>query len=79
LTEHADEESVLEDFDIYDVEHGFLTGEIRRVWPKEAKYEVVGSTFDGRPIGIICRITRKGKVRVITVYKDKPKNRGEKR
>jgi len=60
-------------FDIYDVEYGILTGKIRRTWPKEGKYEVVGSALDGRPIGIVCRITKSGKVRVITVYKDKPK------
>lgn len=30
LTEHADEESVADDFDIYDVEYSILTGRIRR-------------------------------------------------
>jgi hypothetical protein len=33
---------------------------------------VVGSALDGRRIGIICRITQGGKVRLITVYEDKP-------
>ena len=73
LTEHADNEAMADGFDIYDVEYGILTGKIRRTWPKEGKYEVVGSAFDGRPIGIVCRITKSGKVRVITVYEDKPK------
>ena len=73
LTEHADNEAIADGFDIYDVEYGILTGKIRRTWPKEDKYEVVGSALDGRPIGIICRITKSGKVRVITVYEDKPK------
>ena len=61
-----------EGFDIYDVEHGILTGRIRRTWPKEGKYEVAGSALDGRPIGAVCRITQTGKVRVITVYEDEP-------
>jgi len=73
LTEHADNEAIAEDFDIYDVEHGILTGKIRRTWPREGKYEVVGSALDGRPIGVVCRITKRGKIRVITVYEYQPK------
>lgn len=73
LTEHADDEAVADGFDIYDVEQGILTGKTRKTWPRENKYEVVGMALDSRPIGIVCRITRTGKVRVITVYEDKPK------
>lgn len=73
LTEHADNEAIADGFDIYDVEYGILTAKIRRTWPKEGKYEVVGSALDGRSIGIICRITMSGKIRVITVYEDKAK------
>ena len=73
LTEHADDEAIADGFDVYDVEHGILTGKIRRTWAKEGKHEVVGSSLDGRPIGIVCRITATRKVRVITVYEDKPK------
>jgi len=73
LTEHAVNEATDENFDIYDLENTILTGKIRRTWPKAGKYEVVGSSLNGKSIGIICRITRKGKVRVITVYADKPK------
>lgn len=73
LTEHADDETMVNNFDIYDVEYGVLSGRIRRTWPKEGKYEVVGSALDGRSIGVVCRITGAGKVRVITVYEDKPR------
>ena len=73
LTEHADDEAIADDFDIYDVEYGILSGKIRRTWSREGKYEVVGSALDGRRIGIVCRITRTNKVRVITVYEDRPK------
>ncbi|MEW6717542.1 MAG: DUF4258 domain-containing protein [Chloroflexota bacterium] len=73
LTEHADDEAIADEFDIYDVEQGILTGKIRRTWTKEGKYEVVGLALDGRPIGIVCRITQTGKVRVITVYEDRLK------
>lgn len=75
LTEHADDEAAIDGFDIYDVEHGILSGTIRRTWPREGKYEIVGASLDRRPIGIVCRITGTGKVRVITVYEDKPKGK----
>ena len=72
LTEHADDEAITDGFDIYDVEQGILTGKVRRTWPKEGKYEVVGLALDRRRIGLVCRITQTGKVRVITVYEDNP-------
>jgi hypothetical protein len=73
LTEHADDEARDDGFDIYDVELGVLTGKIRRSWPRDGKHEVVGSALDGRPIGVVCRITQGGKVRIITVYEDRPR------
>ena len=73
LTEHADDEAGAESFDIYDVEYAVLTGKIRRSWPREAKCEIIGEALDGRTIGVICRITQSGKVRVITVYEDRPR------
>lgn len=75
LTEHADDEADIDGFDIYDVEHGILSGQIHRTWHREGKYEIVGASLDRRPIGIVCRITGTGKVRVITVYEDKPKGK----
>ena len=72
LTEHAYDEADEDDFDIYDIEQGIMTGKMRKNWPREGKYELVGSALDGRPIGIVCRLTVSGKVCVITVYEDKP-------
>lgn len=72
LTEHADEEAQIDGFDVFDVEHGFLTGRIRRLGSREGKYEVVGRATDNRAIGIVCRITPGNRVRVITVYEDEP-------
>lgn len=71
LTEHADDEAGIDGFDVYDIEHGILNGKIRKTWPREGKYEIVGISLDRRSIGIVCRITGGGKVRVITVYEDK--------
>jgi len=73
LTEHAVDEAAIDRFDIHDVEYGILTGKVRRAWPREGKYEVVGKALDGRPIGAVCRLTQSGKVRVITVYEDRPR------
>ena len=73
LTEHADDEAMAEGFDTFDVENGLLTGKVRRTWPREGKYEVIGRTLNRRTIGIVCRITVGGKVRVITVYEDNPR------
>lgn len=73
LTEHADFEAEEEDFNIYDIEQALLVGKIRRAWPKEKKYEIIGPAIDGRRMGIICRITTKSKLRVITVFEDKSK------
>ena len=72
LTEHAYVEAEEDGFDIYDIEQGILTGRIRKRWKRQGKYEIVGSAIDGRSIGIVCRITVSGKVRVITVYEDRP-------
>ena len=73
LTEHADDEAMQDKFDIYDVENGILSGKVRRTWPKEGKFEIVGKSLGGREIGVVCRLTRGGKVRVITVYQDQAK------
>jgi len=75
LTEHADDEAIADGFDIYDIEYSILNGKIRRTWAKEGKYEIAGISLDKRPIGIVCRITATGKVRIITVYEDKPKKK----
>ncbi len=59
MTEHAYDEANEDDFDIYDIEQGIMTGKMRKSWPKEGKYELIGSALSG-------------KVRVVTVYEDKP-------
>lgn len=72
LTEHALAEAEEDHLNIYDIENGILSGHIRKSWPA-GKYEVVGNALDGRKLGVICRLTAGGKVRVITVYEDRPK------
>lgn len=52
-----------------------MIGKIRRSWPSEGKYEVIGKTLDGRRIGVVCRLTPRGKVRVIAGMNTDPKNK----
>lgn len=73
LTEHADDEAIEDGFDVYDIEYAIMTGKIQRTWPREGKYEIIGRSLDGRFLGVVCRITGGGKVRVITAYADLPK------
>ena len=73
LTEHAYDEADADGFDIFDVEYAILAGRMRRSWPREGKFEIVGPALDGRLMGIVCRITTGQKVRIITVYEDRPK------
>ena len=71
LTEHAYDEAIDDDLTIHDIEFGMLNGRIRRTWPRSGKFEIVGTALDGRPIGIVCRITRGNKARIITAYEDR--------
>jgi hypothetical protein len=73
LTEHAFGEALEDQFDIFDIEHAILGGRMRRTWPRERKYEIVGPATDGRLIGLVCRVALTRKVRIITVYEDRPK------
>ena len=59
LSEHADDEAAADGFDIYDVEQGILTGRIRRTWPKEGKYEVVGSALDDAAQGSFAALPKR--------------------
>lgn len=60
LAEHADDQAMADGLDIYDVERALLTGKIRRTWPREGKCEVVGTSLDGRAMGVVCRVTEGG-------------------
>lgn len=71
FTDHALAELENDNLDEFDAETALLHGKIRRSWPRELKYEVVGQGNNKRRIGIICRITKTNKLRIITGYEDK--------
>ncbi len=72
MTLHAEEEMEDDNFNIYDVENGILTGEIlerqKDKTTAESKYRIRGETVTGEAIEIIVKIGATGKVVIITVY-----------
>lgn len=70
LTEQAYRETELDELDTYDIENVLLSGRVRRNWPAENRYEVVGQALDERRIGVVFRLTPGGKARVVAVFRD---------
>lgn len=71
FTEHAKAELAKDDFLVVDVEQGALRGKIAKVEPdleSGRKYTIVGESTDRRAIGIVCKFTASGQLRIITVY-----------
>ena len=68
---HFFEEMADDDISFEDIEMAVGNGRIRRKFtrdPRGTRYEVVGSTKEGREIAIICRIKNTGKLLLITTY-----------
>jgi Domain of unknown function (DUF4258) len=56
-----------------DVEHILLNGRIAHRFtrdPRGTRYEVVGSSRDGRYAGVVCRFWPSGVLLIITAYAD---------
>jgi hypothetical protein len=68
---HFFEEMANDDFIFADVETIIATGRIRHRFTRDtrgARYEVVGTTTEGREAAVICRIKETGKLLFITTY-----------
>ena len=68
---HFFEEMADDDLTFPDIELAVANGRIRRRFtrdPRGARYEVVGTSSDGRQIAVICRIKETGKLLFITTY-----------
>ncbi len=73
LTSHATLEMQADDFSIKDVKQGIYSGRIverQRDPLTSTKYCVSGKSTDGRKIGIVCRLTDLGYLRIITVFEE---------
>ena len=72
MTVHAEEEMTEDDFTIYDIERGILTGHIlerqRDSASHESKYRVRGKTVAGDPIELLGKLSPTGKLVILTVY-----------
>lgn len=68
---HFFEEMTNDNLSFADIEMAIYKGRINRKFtrdPRGTRYEVIGSTVDGREIAIICRIKSTGKLLLITTY-----------
>jgi hypothetical protein len=68
---HFFEEMADDNISFTDIEMAIANGQIRRKFtrdPRGTRYEVVGSTEEGKEIAIICRIKSTGKLLLITTY-----------
>ena len=72
MTVHAEEEMSEDGLAICDLEQGILSGDIverqRDRVSAESKYRIRGRTLDGEEVEIIAKLSRTGKVVIITVY-----------
>lgn len=72
VTAHARKEMIDDDFAIYDVERGILTGEIlerqKDQITAEWKYRINGKTISGDEIELIVKLSPTNKLVIITVY-----------
>lgn len=78
ISAHANEEMSEDGLDLADVESVVLGGEIMRRLthdPRGVRYEVGGTTVDGRRAVVVCRFLPSGALRVITAYVEKGQRR----
>lgn len=72
MTIHAEDEMVNDEFSIFDIENGILTGDIverqKESETDEWKYLVAGKTFDDVDIIIVVKLSETDKLVIITVY-----------
>ncbi len=72
VTIHARREMLDDDFTIYDIERGILTGEIlerqKDQLTAEWKYRVKGKTISSDDIELIAKLSPTNKLVIITVY-----------
>ena len=72
LTDHARDEMDEDDFTLYDLEQGILSGTImerqRDRVTQEAEYRIQGTARDGREMEIIVKFSFTGRLVIITVY-----------
>ena len=71
ISTHANEEMSNDELVAVDVENAILTGKIVKRFTRDVRgtrYEVLGEACDNRPIAVVCRIVRNGRLMIITVY-----------
>jgi hypothetical protein len=74
MTVHAEDEMDDDGLTILDVESSVLTGRVverqRDVRTREWKYVVLGAAVDGSPVGTVGKLSRTGRLVIITTYRE---------
>jgi uncharacterized DUF497 family protein len=72
ITDHAQEKMEERGLTFYDIERAILTGRIRAhqkdILVRESKYVIVGQAYRVDYIEVIAKLTRTGRVVIITAY-----------
>ncbi|MFQ5976390.1 MAG: DUF4258 domain-containing protein [Candidatus Hydrothermarchaeales archaeon] len=76
ISSHTNEEMSEDGLEAKDIERVILTGKVARKFtrdPRGTRYEVVGSTTDGRCAHVICRFLLAGVLLIITAFVEEDK------
>lgn len=68
MTDHAIESLDEDDLTLNDIIACLANGRRRRSWPREHKYEIEGTSVDGRRLRVVIRLIDGNLLRIITVY-----------
>jgi len=68
FTDHAIESMDEDDLTLNDVLSCLSTGDVRRAWQRQRKYEIQARSVDGRTVRVVARLMTPQMVRIITLY-----------
>lgn len=72
ISGHANEEMSEDDLTALDIEQAIVTGKVAKRFtrdPRGTRFEVIGKALDGKNVGIVCRLSATGWLRIITAYR----------
>lgn len=68
ISDHAIESMDDDELSLNDIISCLASGQSRRSWPRQRKYEIEGEAVDGRTIRVVARLIHPSLMRIITVY-----------
>jgi hypothetical protein len=76
ISSHGNEEMSDDTLESLDIENIILTGTVAQRFtrdPRGPRYEIVGTTIDGRRAYVVCRFLLSGMLLIITAYPEEEK------